>query len=161
MRDFLKCRTIGARLSTCASILSLPRRIMSSRCCSGVGNPKVPVLRTAVFLARRLFEKWLRICSTHACFFKRPIAHATRLARSCRGFHVVRSTRPCILVITNFVQDRQYCRPRDDSHKAKWPDYPSPELYLSRTSQYFFRTVCMRVHVRSAGHSARDCARCI
>ncbi len=53
---------------------------------------------------------------------------------------MVRSTRPCILVVTSFVQERQFCRPREDKHKAKWPLYPHPSLYVSHTQQLFFRT---------------------
>ena len=63
-----------------------------------------------------------------------PIAHSRLL-----GFHVVRSTRPCILANTSFVPDKQFCMVRDAGHKAKWPDYPHPELYLTKTQQYFFR----------------------
>ena len=62
------------------------------------------------------------------------IAHSRLL-----GFHVVRSTRPCILLFTDFVQPTAYCRLRDDRHKAKYPDYPHPTFILSKTQQYFFR----------------------
>ena len=53
---------------------------------------------------------------------------------------MVRSTRPCILVTSSFVQEKQYSWPREDNHKAKWPLYPHPSLYLSKTHHYFFRT---------------------
>jgi hypothetical protein len=56
------------------------------------------------------------------------IAHSRLL-----GFHVVRSTRPCILAVTVFVPERQYVRPREDSHKAKWPLYPYPAVLGLRT----------------------------
>ncbi len=70
------------------------------------------------------------------------IAHSRLL-----GFHVVRSTRPCILAMTSFVQPREYCCPRDDSHTAKWPAYPHPTLHLSRTQSFFFRNKKLR-HMR-------------
>jgi hypothetical protein len=70
------------------------------------------------------------------------IAHSRLL-----GFHVVRSTRPCTQAVTIFVQERQYCRPREDSHIAKWPLYPHPTLYVNRSQQYFFRHAQLR-HLR-------------
>jgi len=48
-----------------------------------------------------------------------PIAHSRLL-----GFHVVRSTRPVTLLITKFVLEKQYSRPREDTHKAKHTNYP-------------------------------------
>ena len=65
-----------------------------------------------------------------------PIAHSRLL-----GFHVVRSTRPCTLLVTKFVVEKQYARPREENHKAKWALYPHPTHYLPKTQQYFFRTV--------------------
>ena len=58
------------------------------------------------------------------------------------GFHIVRSTRPCNLIMSSFVTPREYCCPRPESHKARWPTYPQPDLYLTATQKYFFRS-CM------------------
>ena len=56
-----------------------------------------------------------------------------------QGYHVVRSTHPCVLACTKFVREKEWCMPRDDGHKAKYPEYPLPEFYISKTQQYFFR----------------------
>jgi len=78
---------------------------------------------------------------------------------------VVRSTRPCILVVTHFVQERQYCRPREDKHKAKWPLYPHPSLYVSHTQQLFFRTgthdTSARTRCRTLEYAARPEHPCV
>ena len=37
------------------------------------------------------------------------------------GFRVVRSTRPCTLALSTFVQPLEYCRPRQKNHLAKFP----------------------------------------
>ncbi len=65
---------------------------------------------------------------------------------------MVRSTRPCILLVTAFVQERQFCRPREDKHKAKWPLYPHPSLYVSHTQQLFFRTGAHDTSARTRCH---------
>ena len=52
-----------------------------------------------------------------------PIAHSRLL-----GHHVVKSTRPCILVSPNFVPMDSFCAPREEGHLNSHPDYPHPRL---------------------------------
>ena len=63
------------------------------------------------------------------------------------GFHVVRSTRPVTMVFTHFIQPKEFSKPRDDRHKTRYPDYPHPDLILSKTQQYFFRNNSLK-HLR-------------
>ena len=51
------------------------------------------------------------------------------------------------MIFTDFIQPKDYARPRDDRHKAKFPDYPHPTLILSKTQQYFFRNSSLK-HLR-------------
>ena len=57
------------------------------------------------------------------------------------------STRPCVSVGCSFLPNPAYCAPRDDSHKLKFPEYPSPTHYLHHAGKYFFRHADLR-HLR-------------
>ena len=63
------------------------------------------------------------------------------------GFHVVRSTKPCVLISSQFIPPREFCCPRDPSHVAKNPEYPHPSLYLTQAQKYMFRHQRLR-HLR-------------
>ena len=63
------------------------------------------------------------------------------------GFHVVRSTKPCVLISSQFIPPREFCCPRDPSHVAKNPEYPHPSLYLTQAQKYMFRHQKLR-HLR-------------
>ena len=55
------------------------------------------------------------------------------------NFHVVRSTRPCQFIPTNFLAHKEFRSKREDGHLAKFPDYPDAEFYLSFYQKYLFR----------------------
>ena len=60
---------------------------------------------------------------------------------------MVRSTRPCSHLSSQFVPPREFSAPRTPAHIAGNPDYPHPELYLSPGQKYFFRHASLR-HLR-------------
>jgi hypothetical protein len=51
------------------------------------------------------------------------------------------------MLFTDYIQPKAFSRPRDDRHKAKFPDYSHPSLILSKTQQYFFRHESLK-HLR-------------
>ena len=55
------------------------------------------------------------------------------------GFRSVRSTRPVQWAPCDFCPNPVYACKRDESHRARFPDYPDPERLLSYTQSYFFR----------------------
>ena len=63
------------------------------------------------------------------------------------GFHVVRSTRPCVFIPACFLGQKAYRNPRDPAHIEKHPSYPDPQYYLNYTQKYFFRHASLR-HLR-------------
>lgn len=105
----------------------------------------------------------MRKASADACAFKRVEVrcypgHRTEVERNgvkdflqCRtvgvcmavnrlcNFHVVRSTRPCQFIPTNFVPGNEYRSKREEGHLAKYPGYPDPECYLNYFQKYLFR----------------------
>ena len=63
------------------------------------------------------------------------------------GFHVVRSTRPCMFIPACFLGQKAYRNPRDTAHIEKHPGYPDPQYFLNYTQKYFFRHASLR-HLR-------------
>ena len=63
------------------------------------------------------------------------------------GFHVVRSTRPCVFIPACFLGQKAYRNPRDPAHIEKHPGYPDPQYFLNYTQKYFFRHASLR-HLR-------------
>ena len=63
------------------------------------------------------------------------------------GFHVVRSTRPCVFIPACFLGQKAYRNPRDPVHIEKHPNYPDPQYFLNYTQKYFFRHESLR-HLR-------------
>ena len=63
------------------------------------------------------------------------------------GFHVVRSTRPCVFIPACFLGQKAYRNPRDPVHIEKHPSYPDPQYFLNYTQKYFFRHASLR-HLR-------------
>ena len=62
-------------------------------------------------------------------------------------YHVVRSTRPTILVSPNFVPLDSFCAPREQGHLNNYPDFPHPKLHLNATQKFYYRHPSLR-HLR-------------